>query len=227
MMIECLESIVTFSASNDCLGWVVPLALALSGAVYWGGRWLYKHTVYRDDNFKLALINRLPNGVGDPVIYDPPSLKILPLHQLCHLFVEVKATRGFPLKSINFRCIALSDIGGSPVSSPVCVTNVIDEFNQDVMRPIRADGYNGIEFEYAEVRGLGKNRCIYYELYLDAKKEWSGTLSFKGRDPEGFCSYGRYAIEVKSPVPEIQISLNHPTTPELIDDSFESYHRKD
>jgi len=39
--------------------------LAQVGVFYWRGKWLYKHTFYRDDNFKLAFLDRLPNGFGE------------------------------------------------------------------------------------------------------------------------------------------------------------------
>jgi hypothetical protein len=193
VMLACLGSIATLSASNECLGWAVPLLLAVGGAIYWAGKWFYKYTIFRDDNFKLSILNCLPNGLGQAIIPEPPSLKICPL-QLSRLFIEVKATRGFPVKSINFRCIATSDIGQTPVNSAVRVTSIIDRFNVEVVRHVHADGYNGMELEYAEIRGLGKNRALYFELYIDAEKEWSGTISLKARDSDGFCSYGRYAI---------------------------------
>jgi hypothetical protein len=196
LMVACLESVFILSADSDCLGWAVPLLLALAGSVYWGGKWLYKYTAYRHHNFKLTFINRLPNGLGDPIIPEPSSLKVLPI-QLSRLFIEVKASYGFPVKSLNFRCIAVRDIGADPVNSPVRVTNIIDHFNAGAIRSTNTDGYGGREIEYSDIRGLGKNRSLYFEIYLDADQEWVGTLSFKSRDQEGFCSYGRYAIETK------------------------------
>lgn len=195
----CFASVATL-ISSEC-GSVVTIAVFLAGslgtALIFGGRWLYKHTFYQDDNFKLTLYDRLPNDSLLPGTPVPAGVEILPIQQTT-LYVEVKATRGFPMKSINFRCIALRDIGHPPVSSPVQVVSLNDHENAPIIRTNRDDNYNGIDLEYAEVRGLGKNGCLYFEIVLDPRREWEGTLSFKGRDPYGFCSYGRYPLEIKT-----------------------------
>jgi hypothetical protein len=206
VMIACLGSLFAFSASNDCLGWTVPLILAISAGLLFLVKWIYKVTTYQHHNFKLSILNRLPLSSHHPVpsIPEPASLKIIGIgkQRLC---VEVKATcrSGFPVKNINFRCLQLSEVGTDiPVKSGVPITRVSDPTNVGIFRT-SDDGYNGIDGEYTEIRGLGRNRCLYFEIVLDPAVEWVGYLSFKAINSTGLCSYSRYAIEVQNfPAPE-------------------------
>src|SRR5687767_75300 len=103
VVLGCLGSIVTLSASNECLGWAVPLLLALSGGLYWVGGLTYRYSWYRYHNFKISVINRLPlSQYTQPFIEEPWSVKALPIkeHKLC---VKVRSRCGFPVKSMNWR----------------------------------------------------------------------------------------------------------------------------
>ena len=148
-------------------------------------------------------------------IKEPASLKIIGIGEQ-RLFVEVQATcrLGFQVKSINFRCIKLIDIGtGTPVRSVVPITRIRDPINADKVRMLD-DGFNGIDAEYSDSRGLGRNRCLYFELVISPSVEWAGCLSFKARDSSGFCSYARYAIEVRN--------FAAPADDELLEEHFQS-----
>jgi hypothetical protein len=197
VMLSCLASVFSLSASNDCLGWAVPLLLALGGGLIYGGQKLYRHTLYKYHNFKIALLNCRPNDSSTPSAAAPLSLKILPV-QPCTLNVEVRPSLGFQVKSVNFRFVAKQDIGTRvPVRSPVRVVSVNDHENASIIRSSRDDGYNGVDLEYADVRVQGKNRCLFFEIVVDPQGPWTGMLSFKGRDSDGFCSYGRYDLEFR------------------------------
>jgi hypothetical protein len=205
-MIACLGSLLSLSASNDCMSWAVPLLLAIFTGLIFLGKWLYKITAYRHHNFTISILNRLPIRSSHPVpsLPDPPSIKIIGIGEQ-RLFVEIKATcmSGFPVKSVNFRCLQLSEVGtGKPVKSGVPITRVTDPMNVGLFRT-SDDGYNGIDGEYAEIRGLGRHRSLYFEIVINPTVPWAGYLSFKARDSEGFCSYVRYTLEVQNfPSPE-------------------------
>ena len=136
-------------------------------------------------------------------VAEPPSLKIIGTGEQ-RLFVEVRATGllGFPLKSFNFRCVQLIDVGaGKPAERVVPIIRATD--------PIHAgrfcmfdDGHNGIDGDYSEIRKLGerfgKKRSLHFEIVIDSAVEWTGYLSFTGKNSAGFCSYGRYALAIRN-----------------------------
>jgi len=201
----CLGSLFAFSPSHECLVSSIPLLLAICIGFIVLCAWLYKTTLYRNHNLQLRILNRVPSNSGGPVrsIAEPPSLKIVGTGEQ-RIFVEVRATAvtGFPLKSFNFRCLQLVDVGtGKPAERVVPIISVTD--------PIHAgrfctfdDGDNGIHGDYSEIRQLGgrlgKNKSLQFEIVIDSSVEWTGYLSFTGKDSAGFCSYGRYAMAARS-----------------------------
>ncbi|MBU6482823.1 MAG: hypothetical protein KGS09_20065 [Nitrospirae bacterium] len=204
-MMACLGSLFGSSAGHDCPEWPVPLLLAIGIGFILLSAWLYKITAYRNHNLQLRILNRLPIKSGPPLrsIAEPPSLKIIGTGEQ-RLFVEVRSTglAGFPLKSFNFRCVQLIDVGaGKPAETVVPIIRVTDPIHAGRLCMFD-DGHNGIDGDYSEIRKLGrrfgKNRSLHFEVVIKSLVEWTGYLNFTGKDSTGFCSYGRYAIAVRN-----------------------------
>ena len=194
-MILCLSSFET-ALKSDCLSWEVPALLAILSGFSWILYWVWKHSWYQDDNFRLIFINNPPAPqFSQPCIDEPTCFKILPLNPTGqHLFLKVRSRFGFKnkVKKLDLRFLNLdgSDIASDQI---VAINNVWDFFNPEnyTMKP---NGCWGIEVEYNQPIILARDSCLYLKIRMLSYQQWTGYLSFRAQDETGFYSYARYAV---------------------------------
>jgi hypothetical protein len=194
-LLLCLSSFEA-ALKNDCLSWEVPAFLAILSGFSWGLYWLWKHSWYQDDNFRLVFINNPPAPqFPQPCIDELVCFKILQLNPTGQdLFLKVRSRFGFKgkVKKLDLRFLNLdgSDIAQINV---VAINNVWDYFNPGnyTMKP---NGCWGIEVEYNQSIILARNSCLYLKIRMLSYQPWTGHLSFSAQDEAGFYSYARYAV---------------------------------
>lgn len=167
-VIACFSS---WPPTNECLGWLIPTAVALPGVFHYGRKWLWRHTWYQDDNFGLVFINNPPApAYANASVDEPPSLKILPCgsHKL---FIRVWSRFGFRLKTIDLRF--MNRDGSNAHHHLVTVSDMEDYFY-----PLRRlpNGIWGIEADYMDrdVFVLARGAGLYFQVTLNGSQPWSG-----------------------------------------------------
>lgn len=204
---SCIQSIFNLSATNDCLGWAVPLFLALASGMVWAGNrlWrIWRHTRYTNNNFTITIVNQLPPCLD----VDPPSLRSIPLGG-SDLTVSVACKYVFKVKRVDFRILnndytpGASPVGGFPAT--VEITQLDDIYDGGLAMSQR-NGAGGMDGEYAVVRTLAANQGLYFRIRIEARKvNYRGLISFRAQNEEGERSVARYAfwIDPDEPVRDI------------------------
>lgn len=192
----CLSSL-SAALDGTCLGWEVPLliAVATSGyCIYW---WAWKQTKYKVHNFRLTILLHEPN-LSSPASFaeEPQCLKILPCGDWQDIFIKVRASCGFRMKKVNCRLLEYGESNAGLKHQvqigevrEICVPGFYQSLN---------DGAHGQEYEYGEPKVLAEGEGIYLKVKLRGREEWNGLLSFRAQDDTGFRSRARYAIAFRN-----------------------------
>lgn len=175
-------------------------------------KYFWKHTVYKKGNFQIGFINHfpLPQFTEDPIEDPPDSIKLIPpgTHKL---LLRVFALHGFQVKKINLRCLNPDLTNASNIN--VTITDAIDPYYPR-LASATPDGNGGVDGEYSEVRSLAKGEGLYFEITLNAIQNWSGYLSFRAQDPNGFRSWVRHSVEIREgAAPPVYMPYVPPATP--------------
>jgi len=211
-MLGCISSLFNLTASNECLGWLIPAIIALAGVIYYVFCWAWKHTLYKNKNFSINFINHLPSqrAPHDSII----ALSSIFTRGTHYLILRIISHHGFPVKKINLRCF---NVDGTNIGRNIVrMVDIADPYFDALARS--DDGAWGIDGEFVNARVLAKGEGFYLRVTFEAIQEWSGLLSFRAQDDQGFRSYGRMPLEIKdggippSPTQPLSRTLATPTS---------------
>lgn len=190
IVMTCLSSFQAAIAS-DCLGWEVPLVLALISSCGYAGYKIWRNTIYKYDNLRMCFINHLPQEeYGVPPIEESPfQIKIVPLGPQTLTF-KVVSVHGFPVKHVNARFLNAdsSNADGKLIE----ITDMNDPYYH-IGR--QRDGNFGIDGEYADMRVLSSGQGLYFQINIIAHKPWRGLFSFRAQDTGGVRTFARQSFE--------------------------------
>ncbi len=171
-------------------GWVqVILALLGIGGLIPALRWIWRWTIYKNQNHELRFIDHMPPGHNE----EPFSVfKSVPMGEH-ELSCFVRSRYGSKIKEINFRFLN-ADL--SNVSPEVVHVKTLGGWNNNRLGALDIDTEGGIEAEYPVVRVLSPNEALYFRVGVSAKQSWSGQLSFRAKDDTGFRMFARHPFRV-------------------------------
>lgn len=172
-------------------------ALGLLGVVVLAWQATRKHTVYRSGNILFTRIDSLPTNINeadDMEGFEGEILRISPVVQ--KLIFRVRSVHGFQAKKINWRCLDLYDNDLS--ADQVEIRMVEDPYNTSIFKD-SDDAHYGRDGYYSDAQSLAPNECLYFVLTIWCTEGFTGNLSFRAQDHEGFraASYKR-RLEVGS-----------------------------
>lgn len=209
VMFACLWSIISFSdaASEGCLGWGIPLLIAVGGVSAFGVRWLVKYLLYRNHNFKIRIVHNLSS---QDMSIDYPCVRPIP-RGASELFLVVFTAYKFKVGRVDFRALdqdyrpVLRFTRGFPAN--VEITQLDDIFDGGLARS-QSNGIGGMEGEYGKVIAMARGQGLYFRLRIEAHiPDFRGYISFRAQSDDGDRSYARYAFWVDPNLPESNLSL--------------------
>lgn len=164
-------------------------AVAVLTAITAGVRWVWKNVYYKHGNFQLSFFSSLPPQDNDIGPLD--GIKEISLWEN-QLFVRIRSAHAFPLSEINFRCI---NEDKTNVSLDIVVLKSLQDIYRDLSE-IKKDDRGGIEGTYKSGVVVTAGGCQYFNIGLYAKQKWSGHLSFRARDKQGFEAYALHKLRI-------------------------------
>ena len=106
------------------------------------------------------------------------------------LILIVKSRYKFKLCKVSIRCF--NDSYTKTLPEIVEISEFKDCYDEDLVTIPDTEG--GIERAYRSVNILHAGEGKYFKVTIILRQPWSGLLSFRGIDDDGFPSFGRYAL---------------------------------
>jgi len=205
IMGSCLQSVIQLSATDECLGWVVPLSLPVIGGLSWIMHWTWKQTLYLRHNFVITIINTLPPNFHA----DPPSVRSLPVggnDVLLCIYPRYK----FKVKRVDFRILnqkfrPIQPTYGFP--DFIEITRLEDLYDGGLAIS-QSNGMGGMEGEYTSVRSLARGQGLYFKIRIEARQVgFYGHISVRTQNEDGERSMARYPVYIDPDIPPSEIPM--------------------
>lgn len=181
----------------------------LGTGLYRSLHWLWRHTVYLDDNFRIMVFDSLAPDFNAA----PPSVRAIP-HGASELLLAAYCKYKFKVKRVDFRILdedyqpTLRFTPGFPANVEITALEDIYDGGLDLSQ---TNGIGGMEGEYRTARALARGQGLYFKIRIETHiPDYRGHISFRAQNEDGERSHTRYAFWVDPKLPRSALPLLYP-----------------